>query len=96
MVRRRRWNSLKLLLWFLFQQPHVMSQISGIITGRIAAIKERGLSPATIATGRQSLRKFFKHTRVQQLSKLKIADVERFFVLLAKRGWTLLFTSAFP
>jgi len=42
------------------------------------------------------LRKFFKHTRVQQLSKLKIADVERFFVLLGKQGWTLLFTSAFP
>jgi hypothetical protein len=57
---------------------------------------ERGLSPATIATGQQSLRKFFKHTRVQQLSKLKIADVERFFVLLGKQGWTLLFTSAFP
>ena len=49
---------------------------------------ERGLSPATIATVRQSLRKFFKHTRVQQLAKLKIADVERFFVLLGKQGWT--------
>ncbi len=49
---------------------------------------ERGLSPATIATARQSLRKFFKHTRVQQLAKLKIADVERFFVLLGKQGWT--------
>jgi integrase/recombinase XerD len=49
---------------------------------------ERGLSPATIATVRHSLRKFFKHTRVQQLSRLKIADVERFFVLLGKQGWT--------
>ena len=49
---------------------------------------ERGLSPATIATVRHSLRKFFKHTRVQRLSKLKIADVERFFVLLGKQGWT--------
>src|SRR5260370_12256306 len=49
---------------------------------------ERGLSPATIATVRQSLRKFFKHARVQQLSKLKIADGERFFVLLGKLGWT--------
>ena len=49
---------------------------------------ERGLSPATIATVRHSLRKFFKHTRVQQLSRLKIADVERFFILLGKQGWT--------
>ena len=49
---------------------------------------ERGLSPATIATVRQSLRKFFKHTRVQQLSKLEIVDVERFFVLLGKQDWT--------
>jgi site-specific recombinase XerD len=49
---------------------------------------ERGLSPATIATVRHSLRKFFKHTRAQQLFKLKIADVERFFVLLGKQGWT--------
>ena len=49
---------------------------------------ERGLSPATIATVRHSLRKFFKHTRVQQLSRLKIADVEHFFVLLGKQGWT--------
>jgi len=49
---------------------------------------ERGLSPATIATVRHSLRKFFKHSRVQQLSRLKIADVEHFFVLLGKQGWT--------
>jgi integrase/recombinase XerD len=49
---------------------------------------DRGLSPATIATVRHSLRKFFKHTRVQQLSRLKIADVERFLVLLGKKGWT--------
>ena len=49
---------------------------------------ERGLSPATIKTVRQSLRKFFKHTRVQRLSKLKIADVERFLALLGKQGWT--------
>jgi hypothetical protein len=49
---------------------------------------ERGLSPATIATVRQSLGKFFKHTRVHQLSKLKIADVERFLALLGKQGWT--------
>jgi integrase/recombinase XerD len=49
---------------------------------------ERGLSPATIATVRQSLRKFFKHTGVRQLSKLKIAGVDRFFVLLGKQGWT--------
>jgi integrase/recombinase XerD len=49
---------------------------------------ERGLSPATIATVRHSLRKFSKHTRVQQLSRLKIAEVERFLVLLGKQGWT--------
>jgi hypothetical protein len=49
---------------------------------------ERGLSPATIATVRHSLTKFFKHTRVHRLSKLKIADVDRFFVLLGKQGWT--------
>ena len=30
---------------------------------------ERGLSPATIATVRQSVRKFFKHIRVQRLSE---------------------------
>jgi len=49
---------------------------------------ERGLSPATIKTVRQSLRKFFKHTRIQRLSKLKIADVERFLARLGKQGWT--------
>lgn len=49
---------------------------------------ERGLSPATIATVRQSLGKFFRQTRVQQLSSLTIADVERFLVLLGKQGWT--------
>jgi hypothetical protein len=26
-VRRRRWNSLKLLLWFLFQQPQALAQL---------------------------------------------------------------------
>ena len=47
---------------------------------------ERGLSPATITTVRQSLRKFFKHTRVQQLSKLKIADVDSRSTRLSARG----------
>ena len=49
---------------------------------------ERGLSPATIATVRPSLRKFFKHTGSQQLAKLKVTDVERFLVRLGKQGWT--------
>jgi site-specific recombinase XerD len=49
---------------------------------------ERGLSPATIATVRQSVRKFFKYIRVQRLSDLKIADVDRFLVQLGKQGWT--------
>jgi integrase/recombinase XerD len=49
---------------------------------------ERGLSPATIATVRQCVGKFFKHTHVQRLSRLKIADVEQFLVLLGKQGWT--------
>jgi hypothetical protein len=49
---------------------------------------ERGLSPATIATVRQSVRKFFKYIRVRQLSDLKIADVDRCLVLLGKQGWT--------
>jgi integrase/recombinase XerD len=49
---------------------------------------ERGLSPATIATQRHYLKKFFKYTRKKQLSKLRITDVERFFVFLGKEGWT--------
>lgn len=49
---------------------------------------ERGLSPATIATARHSLGKFFKHIRTRQLSNLRIADVERFLALLGKQGWT--------
>src|SRR5579864_664800 len=49
---------------------------------------ERGLSPATIATVRQSVKKFFKYIRVQRLSDLKIADVDRFLVKLGKQGWT--------
>jgi len=49
---------------------------------------ERGLSPATIATVRQSIRKFFKHIRVQRLSDLKIGDVDRFLTQLGKQGWT--------
>ena len=49
---------------------------------------ERGLSPATIATVRQSVRKFFKYIRVRRLSDLKIADVDRFLVQLGKQGWT--------
>jgi len=40
------------------------------------------------ASCRESLGKFFKHTRVHQLFKLKIADVERFLALLGKQGWT--------
>ena len=49
---------------------------------------ERGLSPATIATQRHYLKKFFKHTKKKQLSTLRITDVERFFVFLGKEGWT--------
>ena len=49
---------------------------------------ERGLSPATIATQRHYLKKFFNHTRKKQLGTLRIADVERFFVFLGKEGWT--------
>jgi integrase/recombinase XerD len=49
---------------------------------------ERGLSTATIATQRHYLKQFFKHTRKKQLSELRIADVERFFVFLGKEGWT--------
>ncbi|MGA7768982.1 MAG: tyrosine-type recombinase/integrase [Candidatus Sulfotelmatobacter sp.] len=49
---------------------------------------ERGLSPATIATVRQSVRKFLKYICVQRLSDLKIADVDRFLVQLGKQGWT--------
>ena len=49
---------------------------------------ERGLSPATIATVRQSVRKFFKHICVQRLSDLKIGDVDRFLIQLGKQGWT--------
>jgi hypothetical protein len=47
---------------------------------------ERGLSPATIATARHSLGKFFKHIRTRQLSNLRIADVVRFLALLGKQG----------
>jgi len=47
---------------------------------------ERVLSPATIATARHSLGKFFKHIRTQQLSNLRIADVERFLALLGEQG----------
>ena len=47
---------------------------------------ERGLSPTTIATARHSLGKFFKHIRTQQLSNLRIADVERFLALLGEQG----------
>jgi integrase/recombinase XerD len=49
---------------------------------------ERGLSPKTIESVRQSLRKFFEHTKKKQLIKLGIADVERYFVFLGKKGWT--------
>jgi len=49
---------------------------------------ERGLSPATIATQRHYLKKFFKHTKRKQLISIRIADVERFFVFLGKEGWT--------
>ena len=49
---------------------------------------ERGLSPATIATVRQSVRKFFSYIRVQRLSDVKITDVDRFLVKLGKQGWT--------
>jgi site-specific recombinase XerD len=49
---------------------------------------ERGLSPATIATQRHYLKKFFKHTKKKQLSTFRITDVERFFVFLGKDGWT--------
>jgi hypothetical protein len=47
---------------------------------------ERGLSPATIATARHRLEKFFKHIRTRQLSNLSIADVERFLALLTRFG----------
>jgi site-specific recombinase XerD len=49
---------------------------------------ERGLSPATIASVRGSVSKFFKYIRVKRLAALKIADVDRFFIQLGKRGWT--------
>ena len=44
---------------------------------------ERGLSPATIATVRQSVTKFFRYIRVLRLSALKIADMDRFLILAA-------------
>jgi hypothetical protein len=47
-----------------------------------------GLSPATNATVRQSLSKLFKYIRVKRLAALKIADVDRFLIQLAKQGWT--------
>ena len=40
-----------------------------------------GLSPATIATQRHYLKKFFKHTKEKQLGQLRITDVERFLCL---------------
>ncbi len=49
---------------------------------------ERGLSPATIASVRQSVSKFLKYIRVKRLAALKIADVDRFLIQLGKRGWT--------
>jgi integrase/recombinase XerD len=49
---------------------------------------ERGLSPKTIDSVRQSMRKFFQHTKKKQLIKLTIVDAERYFVFLGKKGWT--------
>ena len=49
---------------------------------------ERGLSPKTIASVRQSLRKFFQRTKKKQLTKPRITDVERYLIFLGKKGWT--------
>jgi integrase/recombinase XerD len=49
---------------------------------------ERGLSQKTIQSVRQSLIKFFYHTKKKQLIEHRIADVERYFVFLGKKGWT--------
>jgi Phage integrase, N-terminal SAM-like domain len=49
---------------------------------------ERGLSPATIATQRHYLKRFFRFMRKKQLSALRLTDVERFLIFLAKKGWT--------
>jgi integrase/recombinase XerD len=49
---------------------------------------ERRLSPKTIESVRQSMRKFFQHTKKKELIKLRIADVERYFMFLGKKGWT--------
>jgi len=49
---------------------------------------ERGLSPATIASQRHYLKKFFKYMNRRQLGDLRTADVERFLAFLGKEGWT--------
>lgn len=49
---------------------------------------ERGLSPKTIQSVRQSLMKFFQHTKKKQLITFRIADVEHYFIFLGKKGWT--------
>lgn len=49
---------------------------------------ERGLSPKTIESVRQSLRKFFQHTKAKQLIKLRIRDIKRYLIFLGKKGWT--------
>ena len=49
---------------------------------------KRGLSPKTIQSVRQSLRKFFQHTKKKQLITFRIADEERYFIFLGKKGWT--------
>lgn len=48
---------------------------------------ERGLSPATIATARQQVAKFFRYVQ-KPLKQLSIADVERFLAKLGDQGWT--------
>jgi len=50
--------------------------------------EERGLSPATIATARHSLAKFFKYARKRKLGEFRIIDVENFLARLGKEGWT--------
>ena len=42
-VRRRRWNSLKLLLWFLFQHPLAISLAIRVLSANAWLQQERGL-----------------------------------------------------
>jgi hypothetical protein len=48
---------------------------------------ERELSPKTVESARQSLIKFFPQTKKKQLINFRIESVERYFILLGKKGW---------